>query len=112
MKTLYFVVHYDPDLVEGKGHKRKGVIKVTANDKHGMFARHWCYNEFGNEIDFIMGNYSSVTVVKNWYLEPDTKRGAEKFELLADLREGGRVVPFLNPEKPYYRNSRLSTNGG
>lgn len=61
-----FKIYYQPDLTEGRGFQKYGYLLINANKKHEIFARHWCYERFGNEITFVMGVYGSNAITKEW----------------------------------------------
>lgn len=64
-----FVVRYSPDLTEGRGYQKVGIIMVHVNSNHQDFAEHWCYKEFGNRISFCMGVYGSNAIMDSWLIK-------------------------------------------
>lgn len=68
-KLKYYKVSYRPDLTEGRGFKEHGVLTIGARDNHSMFAEHWCFDNFGNRIAFIMGVYNDAAITENWRIK-------------------------------------------
>jgi len=62
----YFIVAHDPDLIEGRGLKKRIVIAVHALSGHEVYVEHFCYAMFGNRHAFVMGHYGSNAMTYNW----------------------------------------------
>jgi len=62
----YFRVAHAPDLIEGRGLKKRIVIAVHALSDHEVYVEHFCYAMFGNRHAFVMGHYGSNAMTYNW----------------------------------------------
>ncbi|MNV46332.1 hypothetical protein D3C71_1381570 [compost metagenome] len=82
-----FLVHFAPDLTEGRGYSKSGLIWVNAKGNHRDFAEHWCYSNLGNRIAFVMGVYGSNALMPSWVLTEFTGRDSSKISILARLEE-------------------------
>lgn len=61
-----YLVRYSPDLTEGRGMQRSGLIKVAAEECHKMFADFAASELFGNPIAFVQGVFGNNAIVHNW----------------------------------------------
>jgi hypothetical protein len=82
-----FLVRYNPDLTEGRGFQKSGIVLVHANGNHKEFVEHWCYERFGNSITFVMGVYGSNAICGNWYITSATDNDINQFEVLDKIEE-------------------------
>lgn len=66
-----YKIYAYPDLTEGKhSYQFQGYLLVNAETHHDMFVEDWCYRNYKNRIDFIMGAYGSNAIMEKWnYLE-------------------------------------------
>lgn len=82
-----FVVRYSPDLTEGRGFQKVGVVMVHANNSHKDFVEHWCYENFGNRIDFCMGVYGSNAITSCWYIKEASSFELEAHDVIHRIEE-------------------------
>lgn len=82
-----YLVRYDPDLTEGRGFQKEGLIWVHAKHHHQWFAEHYCYKEFGNRIEFVMGTYGSNAITENWSISEIKREVSKDVPLLVKLEE-------------------------
>ncbi|GAA4879420.1 hypothetical protein GCM10023310_69480 [Paenibacillus vulneris] len=82
-----FLVRYAPDLTEGRGFQKSGVVMVHANGHHKDFVEHWCYEKFGNRIDFCMGVYGSNAITSTWFIKEATEKDIEDHPTLHKIEE-------------------------
>jgi hypothetical protein len=67
VNTKFYRVSASPDLTEGRvGPQPVGLLAVNAKSHHEMFARHWCYEKYGNAVAFVMGVPGSNAIIPNW----------------------------------------------
>jgi hypothetical protein len=83
----YFLVSYAPDLTEGRGLQNKGILMVHSKGCQSMFAEHYCYQKFGNKIEFVMGVYGSNAITQNWSIREINKEQTANYPVLARLEE-------------------------
>lgn len=82
-----FLVRYSPDLTEGRGFQKIGIVMVHANNLHKDFVEHWCYGKFGNRIDFCMGVYGSNAIVPTWYVKEANGDDLREYEVIHRIEE-------------------------
>jgi hypothetical protein len=82
-----FLVRYAPDLTEGRGWQKEGIVLVHAKRHQLWFAEHYCYEKFGNRIEFIMGAYGSNAITENWSVREVNIDSQKKQPILAKLEE-------------------------
>lgn len=83
----YFVVRYSPDLTEGRGLQKAGLVMVHAKGSHREFVEHWCYQNFGNRIDFCMGVYGSNAIMAAWSIREVVESEIGSYEVLNKIEE-------------------------
>lgn len=83
----YFVVRYAPDLTEGRGLQKVGIVMVNARNKHKDFVEHWCYKQYGNRIDFCMGVFGSNAIVPCWNIFHADEKDLESYEVIDKIEE-------------------------
>ncbi|MBX4152272.1 hypothetical protein [Paenibacillus lautus] len=85
-ETKYFLVEYRPDLNEGRyGFQKKGVVIVRAKNYHRKFVEHYCYQKFGNRIDFVMGSYGSHAITETWEIQEI--KYPDRYEILTEIED-------------------------
>ena len=82
-----FLVRYCPDLTEGRGLQKSGIVWVHANGSYKDFVEHWCYEHFGNKFDFCMGVYGSNAIVNTWYVTTASESDLNENEVLHRIEE-------------------------
>ena len=94
--TAAFIVHFHPDLTEGRGYLRKGVlyvgidpqnaVHIKGDDVHRVFAENWCNERIGHKIEYIQGVKDVNSAMSPWFL-----RRADGNDKLDELKELGTV---------------------
>lgn len=91
-----FIVHFHPDLTEGRGYLRKGVlyvgidqqnaVHIKDDDVHRVFAENWCNERIGHKIEYIQGRKDVISAMSPWSL-----RRADGNDKLDELKELGTI---------------------
>ncbi|MFJ8528629.1 hypothetical protein [Bacillus sp. NPDC094106] len=84
-----FCVQHQPDLNETGMLQKESYLIVHANGQHQLFAEHWCHENIGNALAFVMGVYGSNAIVRNWRLREVKKSYLEikNEDILAKIEE-------------------------
>lgn len=62
-----FKIYAFPDLNEGKySYQFQGYLLVNAEAHHNLFVEDWCYKNYKNRVDFVMGTYGSNAIIEKW----------------------------------------------
>jgi len=85
-QVKYFVVHYSPDLTEGRvSSQASGIIGVNAAGSHNLFAEHACFALFGSRWAFVQGVFGDNAIIPNWRLAEEIDDKGER-KLLATVQ--------------------------
>lgn len=82
-----FVVRYNPDLTEGRGFQKSGIVWVHAKGSHHQFVEHWCYEKYGNKYAFCMGVYGSNAISLNWNIHKANEHDLNEYEVIHRIEE-------------------------
>lgn len=67
-ELIVFSIRYLPDLTEGRGLQKRGLIKVVAARHHDAFAEFTAHKLFGNKHALVQGVCGSNAITPNWVL--------------------------------------------
>lgn len=63
---VYYRVNYSPDLTEGRGLQKSGIIALNVTGEHSRFVTYACEKVFGPEYAFVQGYFGINAMTKNW----------------------------------------------
>lgn len=70
-----------------RGFQQEGLVLVHAKGDHAWFVEHYCYQTFGNRIEFVMGAYGSNAITQNWSIQEIKKELSREIPFLVKLEE-------------------------
>jgi hypothetical protein len=95
--VAYYVVRYSPDLTEGRGLQRAGLVAVNAVSMQQRLAQYACNKEFGPEYAFVQGHFAPTAMTKNWALTDACAEDIEKLSIVITVEEARAKVNIYQP---------------